>query len=643
VFGEGVNLHQLCRFIVTYLTLLEDSPLRTTVGPKPRRTYYKFFRELYKPSIIETLRGYASLGDLLTKSSCAGTLGTRQGFLGEMKKTPVFQEYLHYHRTGDVTCYTYVLTFLWFGKKMDYEDEQFNATALRGWQDVEEQLSKLMLPPTDRLAKIISMVLPPPDPNTLLPKHGPGAVSEEGVRGYLKKTLTLPYDAKIDRAFFKQQGFTNSLRYETLASPQYIVPSYETWGPEGSVSRRYSRLKFVRKNIKTSRSICMEPAIYMYFQQLLAGKLSDAIAKSEFGKFITLQDQTNNQRLASQGSITNNIDTLDLKSASDSMSMQLVERVFPREWLYYMKATRTSVVELPDGTKQSVNKFAPMGSALCFPTQCIVFTAICIEALVCFLIDRSGSYSALPLESQIREAISLLSEHRGGSEGINELAVYGDDICVDTKLTPYVTDLLSSYGFTVNVDKSFTADDSFRESCGKFYLGGDDVSPFFYRVNLFGNRTSAKDIANMIGVVNSIPKDMFPKTRKHLLSVLLTHNPYLAFGNKPGDGVVQVDRSGHLWSINPHLKSRWNNALQRREVRVRIPIEVDYEWVEDFSDGPFTDSLREFKAQQIDSYLYLQWIRTAAHREDELSLIGEPRRAVAANIRMIWRWTPDQY
>jgi hypothetical protein len=61
--------------------------------------------------------------------------------------------------------------------------------------------------------------------------------------------------------------------------------------------------------------------------------------------------------------------------------------------------------------------------------------------------------------------------------------VYGDDIILPTAYAGIFVEFLSWLGFTTNPDKSFV-DGPFRESCGKHYFLGDDVTPFYIRENV---------------------------------------------------------------------------------------------------------------------------------------------------------------
>lgn len=619
------NSMQVARFIVAWIGLLEDSPLVSTQGSKPRRLVRKFLADVLSRPILDTVLRYAALGDALVSSPVDLPHGSEKGPWIDFNDTPIFKEYHEWHRTGNALVFKFVLSFLWFGKKMQYENEDFYTTALRRWKGVEEKLASLVLPDvTSHLADIIKECLGPLAKVPLGPKFGPGYVSERGVHGIIDKT-DIAYDAKLDRVFFQANVFVTDAEREHMGyHPDRSLPSTASWDPEVIESIKQSRLKFVPKNVKTARSICMEPNAYMYMQQAVLQRVTISIDESVFGRFIRLRDQSRNQYLAEYGSLTNRIDTLDMSDASDSVSVELVRRVFPRDWLYFLLGTRTSSVILPDKSVVQVKKFAPMGSALCFPTQCIIFTGVCLQAAMYNLfgqerVEKEGVKALLPA------VLTAIGDKPNLTSGLMPLAVYGDDLCVDSKLTPIITELLAGYGFSVNLDKSFTGNQSFRESCGEYYLGGSNVTPIFYKLPMFKEELSAADIFAIIGQCN-YAFDTYKAYRKYLLRLLRERVPAIRFTHDEQDtSAVRSNRE----QLNLHLKRRWNKYLQRDEVRhVRIG-------VQDF-ERPEAGEL-----EAVEKYLYIQWHRAAFRGDDAGDYKPPALRGVAANYRVVWGWTPD--
>jgi hypothetical protein len=159
--------------------------------------------------------------------------------------------------------------------------------------------------------------------------------------------------------------------------------------------------------------------------------------------------------MAREGACTGRYATLDLKEASDRVSLALVRRLFPRNWVEAFEACRSSGTVLPDGTYVPFDKFAPMGSALCFPVEALIFWSLAKAATV-----------------KDRDALKRLYRNRLRPDERGCLSVYGDDIICETSSYEQVVEVLEAVGLKVNTAKSYRSG-PFRESCGHdYYLGG---------------------------------------------------------------------------------------------------------------------------------------------------------------------------
>ena len=199
-------------------------------------------------------------------------------------------------------------------------------------------------------------------------------------------------------------------------------------------------LAFVPKNAKTYRSIVVEPSLNGFVQTGI-GKY---IAQRLRAVGIDIRDQTANQKAAREGSLSGELATIDLSSASDLISRELVRFLLPRDWYSLLAAFRTSEVRYHD---QSIflEKFSSMGNGFTFPLETLLFYAL---------------------------TQSVCHDSR--------VLAYGDDIiCPSTKYTDVVT-ILEFCGFSVNKAKSFHCG-PFRESCGKDYYFGINVRPFYQK------------------------------------------------------------------------------------------------------------------------------------------------------------------
>lgn len=219
-----------------------------------------------------------------------------------------------------------------------------------------------------------------------------------------------------------------------------------------------NRLSFVPKTAKISRCICTEPILNMFFQKGIQGSLERQL-KQVIGIDLSTQPDENS-RLAQIGSLTGRFGTIDLQSASDSMSISIVRDFFPSRVFDLLMRFRSPTTTLPGGEEVELHMVSSMGNAFTFPLQTLFFSALVL-----------GAYRAMGIKP---------IHFRGhiGSEGKSNFAVFGDDIIVLQQAFGLVTRLLELTGFTVNQDKSFN-EGLFRESCGHDYYDGRNVRGVF--------------------------------------------------------------------------------------------------------------------------------------------------------------------
>jgi len=229
------------------------------------------------------------------------------------------------------------------------------------------------------------------------------------------------------------------------------------------VSRGKARLISVAKNSSSRRTITIEPMLNQFVQQGLKTLLRDSILECNvLRNSIALTQQELNQELALEGSRLDNWATIDLKSASDSLSLRLVESVFRHNahFLERMMECRSPDVECSLKADLSLGKFAGMGNALTFPVQSICFTVLCLAAIL----DYDGfapSYGRLLRASR-------------------HVRVYGDDIIVSKRYAHQCVAWLHAVGLKVNSKKSFLSG-NFKESCGVDAWRGVDITPHYIK------------------------------------------------------------------------------------------------------------------------------------------------------------------
>lgn len=195
----------------------------------------------------------------------------------------------------------------------------------------------------------------------LNPKHGPGATADKLSGNAKFRQSTWP---RRLQEFFPWEEFlaTNSSFWDELESDiQFLEPEAEM----------PVKVILVPKTLKTPRVIAVEPTCMQYMQQALMAEFVGGIKENSLlNDFIGFDDQTPNQRMAAEGSLTGKLATLDLSEASDRVSNRIVETLFSS--VPYLngavQACRSTHADVL-GDVIKLTKFASMGSALTFPDR----------------------------------------------------------------------------------------------------------------------------------------------------------------------------------------------------------------------------------------------------------------------------------
>lgn len=118
-------------------------------------------------------------------------------------------------------------------------------------------------------------------------------------------------------------------------------PAWETWLTQNSGREIFDcfeivegdRITTVPKNAKKDRVICIQPLMNVFVQKGIGGVIRKKLKRVN----IDLNSQFRNQELARKGSIDGSVATLDLKMASDCVSLGLVELLLPPDWVVALK------------------------------------------------------------------------------------------------------------------------------------------------------------------------------------------------------------------------------------------------------------------------------------------------------------------
>lgn len=348
-----------------------------------------------------------------------------------------------------------------------------------------------------------------------LPMHGPGHVADYRGKDKVGKYKAFTYDAMLRYAGLK------------LDFPPDEVPRASV-GP-----CREGRLVLVPKGIGKRRVISMEPTSLMFYQQGLFHAINRSLFHGPLRRHISLEHPEFNQDLAWVGSMDGSFATIDLSAASDSVSYTLVRSLFDGTLLGRLLVALRSRSVIVEGRSVIPSYYAPMGSALCFPVQCLVF-GIIVEA-----------------QAQRRH---LHSKWR----------VYGDDIVVEEQIAHDVVERLLELGFEVNNEKTLIANHGFRESCGADWFRGEDVRPLYIsrRFKRLRVPVGSTDMTGLVDIANSAYHHTLLRSR--LIRELRR-------------GQVLFDDTGYTGVFSPqptnyHLRSRYNTDLQRWEYWSASPV-----------------------------------------------------------------------
>lgn len=201
----------------------------------------------------------------------------------------------------------------------------------------------------------------------------------------------------------------------------------------------------VPKTSTTLRPCCKEASINMMLQRGLGSIIRQRL--TAFGINLDIQDKYHEHLISKHAE---SITTIDLSAASDSISWQLVQSVFPEDWVAHFRALRAPATILPDGSCRDLSKISSMGNGFTFELESLMF--------FCALWRRGKAEKLPDWPLQCGSARSI--------------SVFGDDIIVAPDCYDRALSTLTTLGFKINLDKSHGISSPLRESCGTFSMSG---------------------------------------------------------------------------------------------------------------------------------------------------------------------------
>jgi len=270
--------------------------------------------------------------------------------------------------------------------------------------------------------------------------HGPGAVADSMIEA--KDQVPIPY------RLYDYWGscLVGSDSMESFSHKQ-VASARDT---RLDLESRTSKVILVPKDSRGPRLIAVEPTWHQFLQQGIRDWIYTRTENSDIGKHVHFVDQSSNRAAALYASLTKLWATLDLSRASDRNFLALVTELWSLvpHLLDDVLHCRSEFYSIDGEILGRYQKFAPMGSALCFP-----FLALSLYSLIW------GWWYV-----------------EGGDRSSFVCEIVGDDIITESKYAPDIVSMLTNFGFLINERKS-CINSAFAESCGVDAFKGVDVTP----------------------------------------------------------------------------------------------------------------------------------------------------------------------
>lgn len=292
----------------------------------------------------------------------------------------------------------------------------------------------------------------------------------------------------------------------------------------------------VPKDATTHRGCAKEPSVNAFYQLGAGKELRDTLKRRTGLSLEAVPDW--HQIAAREGSYFGDIATIDLSSASDTVSFNLVKLLLPTRWFDLLESLRSPYTFF-EGRWVRLEKFSSMGNGYTFELETVLFLAL--------------ARAAVRLNGGVADSVS----------------VYGDDIIVPVEQSVNVLSALKFCGFTPNGKKTYDKG-VFRESCGGDFFLGEAVRPYFLK-------KEPNEPQDFIGIANGLKRfsrgyrqgsrgwSRIARCWLRVISYLPVAVRNLRGPAELGD-IVLTDESEDRWVV------RWRNSI--RYIRVYRPAKL---------------------------------------------------------------------
>ena len=446
--------------------------------------------------------------------------------------------------------------------------------------------SKQVLSHVRRAKQLLFRVVNRCDFTNIVPRHGPGVVATK--QRFREKYQWSNVSTRITDVYPLDAYF--------YASLGHVCDKYDSF--DGITGYDLpAKVILVPKDSRGPRLISCEPVDKQWIQQGIMRNLVRSIEANPLTKGkVNFTDQTVNQTLAKQASLSGEFATLDLKEASDRVHHSLIRLLFPEHVFRVLDCCRSVATVLPAGDTIALRKFAPMGSALCFPIMALTIWA-------------------------------LLSAAAPNAYVQQNIYVYGDDVIVPVSFANDAIAVLTYFGLKLNTDKC-CIQGPFKESCGTDAFQGLDVTPVRFRT-VWSSDRSPTTYCSWISYSNSLYAAGYVGTARAIADSLES-----VYGPIPSE---DMNLSCPSLSINSRDEFRFKKRYSKRYQRFQYLVPDSYspshrvygdDWdmiLRFFSESP--PSIPVPRLGRVDSILL-------GGSELDVRLYTTPRRM---KIRKVWR------
>jgi len=322
-----------------------------------------------------------------------------------------------------------------------------------------------------------------------------------------------------------------------------------------------NRFSTVPKNNLKDRPICIEPLANILTQRRIG--LGIRTCLMQIGVDLNFTAEIHRKLIS-----CDKFATIDLKDASDRISLQLCKYLLPTRLFKLIEQSRSEMTLGPDDNFYLINKVSSMGNGFTFELMSLILLALC------------KSYSNGTIEEILRTT--------------GECSVFGDDIIIERRNADSLIGDLTNGGLIVNIEKTHI-NDGYRESCGAHYFDGEG----YIKSYDFKWPSNMSDIVVILNKLNDL-SDTYPSFRSLFVRVcesvpgtLYPSSPLISIRGDwkqfvgPSDSVY-VDRFCFptVWYINtgglkmkPHIKRKLQVFGQNLQLNVRgASMHYGFEW-----------------------------------------------------------------